>query len=102
MGSAEVVDSVVGSGVEVVDSVVGAGTGVITIVGLVVELGAELVVALLLLVGVEEVDLLKTVDVVVVGAAVTVCVFFEEEEGGAALDVSFAGAEDAALLVVGS
>lgn len=38
-----------------------------------------------------------------VGAAVTVSVFFEEdEEGGAALDVSFGGAEDAALLVVGS
>lgn len=51
MGSAEVVDSVVGSGVEVVevDSVVGAGTVVITIVGSVVELEAELVVVLLLL-----------------------------------------------------
>ena len=93
-------DSVVGSGEEVVDSVVGAGTGVITIVGLVVELEAELVVLLL---GVEEVDLLKTVVVAVVGAAVTVCVFFEDDGSGAALDVSFAGgAEDAALLVVGS
>ena len=100
MGSAEVVDSVVGSGVEVVDSVVGAGTGVITIVGSVVELGAELVVVLLL-----EVDLLNTVEVVVVGAAVTVSVFFEEdEEGDAVLDVSFEGEgeEGAALLVVGS
>ena len=93
-------DSVVGSGEEVVDSVVGAGTGVITIVGLVVELEAELVVLLL---GVEEVDLLKTVDVAVVGAAVIVCVFFEDDGSGAALDVSFlGGAEDAALLVVGS
>ena len=95
-----------GSGVEVVevDSVVGAGTVVMTIVGSVVELEAELVVVLrLLLLCFEEVDLLKTVVVVVVGAAVTVSVFFEEdEEGGAALDVSFGGAEDAALLVVGS
>lgn len=95
-------DSVVGSGVEVVDSVVGAGTGVIKIVGLVAELEAELVVLLVLL-GVEEVDLLKTGDVAVVGAAVTVCVFFEDDGSGAALDVSFAGgAEGAALLVVGS
>ena len=45
----EVVDSLVGDGVEVARSV-GAGTGVITIVGLVVELEAELVVLLLLLV----------------------------------------------------
>jgi hypothetical protein len=90
-GSAEEVDSVVGSGVglaELVDLVVGSGsgTGVITIAGLVVEL---------------EVDLLKTVDVVVVGAAVTIVVFFEDdEEGDAVLGVSFGGAEDAALLVV--
>lgn len=82
------VDSDVGSGVEVARSV-GAGTGVMTIVGLVVEL---------------EGDLLRTVEVVVVGAAVTVCVFPEEDgEGGAALEVSFAeGEEEASLLVVGS
>lgn len=54
-----------------------------------VELEAELV-AVLLLLGVEEGDLLRTVKVVVVGAAVTVCVFFKEDD------------EDAALLVVGS
>jgi len=83
----EVVDSDVGSGVEVARPV-GAGTGVITIVGLVVEL---------------EDDLLRTVEVVVVGAAVTVSVFFEEDgEGGAELGVSVAGEEEAALLVVGS
>jgi hypothetical protein len=74
VGSAEVVEEVDGSGVgvgevEVVGS--GLGTGVMMIVGL------EEV----------EVDLLRTVEVVVVGTAVTVWVFFEEDEGGALLVV---------------
>jgi hypothetical protein len=52
------------------------------IVGLVVGFGgAEIVVVLLLL------DLLKTVEVFVVGAAVTVWVFCEEDEGGGLLVV---------------
>lgn len=80
-----------GSGVEVARSV-GAGTGVITSVGFVVELGAELIVVLLLLLEGVEKDNLRTVDVVVVGAAVTVSVFSKEDDEEE---------EDAAPLVVG-
>ena len=84
MGSAEVVDEVVGLGVGVeVAEVVGSGSGT----------------GLMMIVGLEEVVLLKTVEVVVVGAAIMVWAFFED---GVVLGVSFGGVEGAALLVIGS
>lgn len=51
------------------------------------------------IVGLEEIDLLKTVEVVVVGAAVMVVVFFDVDEGEAALLVveTWGGACDKAL-----